>query len=63
MTQQENERHGNRPGGINQGRDHQVPGQRLPRLHPHRRQRSVMWRDIFLQNREGVLEIIQRFNA
>jgi cyclohexadieny/prephenate dehydrogenase len=23
----------------------------------------VMWRDIFLQNREGVLEIIQRFNA
>jgi cyclohexadieny/prephenate dehydrogenase len=22
----------------------------------------VMWRDIFLQNREGVLEIIQRFN-
>ena len=23
----------------------------------------VMWRDIFLQNREAVLEIIQRFNA
>jgi cyclohexadieny/prephenate dehydrogenase len=62
MTQQENERHGNRPGGI-KAEIIKFPVSGFRDFTRIAASDPVMWRDIFLQNREGVLEIIQRFNA
>ena len=34
---------------------------RLSRLHPHRRERPEVWRDILMANREEILKQTQRF--
>ena len=35
---------------------------RFSRFHPHRRFRPTMWRDVFLNNKEAVLDVLGRFN-
>ena len=40
----------------------QILRRRLPRLHPYRRLDPTMWRDVFLANKDAVLEMLRRFN-
>jgi Prephenate dehydrogenase len=40
----------------------QILRRRLSRLHPHRGSDPTMWRDVFLANKEAVLEMLGTFN-
>ena len=54
-------RHRDQPRGEPQIRGHRILGQRVRDFTRIAASDPVMWRDIFLNNREAVLEIVQRF--